>query len=447
MDDTICAVATPTGIGGISIIRVSGNDSINIVNKIFKGKDLTKVKSHTLTYGFITQNEEKIDEVLVSVMKAPKTYTKENIVEINTHGGISTVNKVLEILVENGVRLAEPGEFTKRAFLNGRITLIEAKAVSDLIFAKTESSRKLSMNSLTGNLTELLKSIKQDILEIEAKIEVNIDYPEYDDIENMTKNNILPTLNNISKKFNQIIQESRNSKIITNGINIALIGKPNVGKSSILNAFLEENKAIVTDIEGTTRDSIEGQIIINGILINFIDTAGIRKTKDVVEQIGTKKSLEIAEKADLIILVLNGNEKISDEDRYILSTIKNKKHIVFINKSDLKKKIEYNGKYILGNTIEKDGLDNLKKEIINIFSLNGIDEKDYTYMSNAGDIANIKLSKKAIDNAINSLYQGIDPDLVLIDLKESREKIGLILGDNVSEDLINELFSKFCLGK
>ena len=447
MDDTICAVATPTGIGGISIIRVSGNDSINIVNKIFKGKDLTKVKSHTLTYGFITQNEEKIDEVLVSVMKAPKTSTKENIVEINTHGGISTVNKVLEILVENGVRLAEPGEFTKRAFLNGRITLIEAKAVSDLIFAKTESSRKLSMNSLTGNLTELLKSIKQDILEIEAKIEVNIDYPEYDDIENMTKNNILPTLNNISKKFNQIIQESRNSKIITNGINIALIGKPNVGKSSILNAFLEENKAIVTDIEGTTRDSIEGQIIINGILINFIDTAGIRKTKDVVEQIGTKKSLEIAEKADLIILVLNGNEKISDEDRYILSTIKNKKHIVFINKSDLKKKIEYNGKYILGNTIEKDGLDNLKKEIINIFSLNGIDEKDYTYMSNAGDIANIKLSKKAIDNAINSLYQGIDPDLVLIDLKESREKIGLILGDNVSEDLINELFSKFCLGK
>ena len=306
MEDTICAVATPVGIGGISIIRVSGESSIEIVNKIFKGKDLSKVASHTISYGFIVDNEEKIDEVLVSVMRSPKTYTTENTVEINTHGGTSTVNKVIEILIENGVRLAEPGEFTKRAFLNGRIDLLEAKAVSDLIMAKTENARKISMNSLTGTLTDLLNKIKQDILEIEAKIEVNIDYPEYDDIENMTKTNILPVLKSISQKFNKIITESKNSKIITNGINIALIGKPNVGKSSLLNALLEENKAIVTNIEGTTRDSVEGQIVLNGFLINFIDTAGIRKTTDIVEKIGTKKSLEIAENADLIILVLNG---------------------------------------------------------------------------------------------------------------------------------------------
>ena len=429
MEDTICAVATPVGIGGISIIRVSGESSIEIVNKIFKGKDLSKVASHTISYGFIVDNEEKIDEVLVSVMRSPKTYTTENTVEINTHGGISTVNKVIEILIENGVRLAEPGEFTKRAFLNGRIDLLEAKAVSDLIMAKTENARKISMNSLTGTLTDLLNKIKQDILEIEAKIEVNIDYPEYDDIENMTKTNILPVLKAISQKFNKIITESKNSKIITNGINIALIGKPNVGKSSLLNALLEENKAIVTNIEGTTRDSVEGQIVLNGFLINFIDTAGIRKTTDIVEKIGTKKSLEIAENADLIILVLNGNEKLTQEDTFILSKIKNKKHIVFINKDDLESKNDYKGKHITGNTVNKNGLNDLKSEILHIFSLDSISEKDYTYMTNSSDVANIKLAKKSIDNAIN------------------REKISLILGDNISEDLINEMFSKFCLGK
>ncbi len=447
MEDTICAVATPVGIGGISIIRVSGESSIEIVNKIFKGKDLSKVASHTISYGFIVDNEEKIDEVLVSVMRSPKTYTTENTVEINTHGGTSTVNKVIEILIENGVRLAEPGEFTKRAFLNGRIDLLEAKAVSDLIMAKTENARKISMNSLTGTLTDLLNKIKQDILEIEAKIEVNIDYPEYDDIENMTKTNILPVLKSISQKFNKIITESKNSKIITNGINIALIGKPNVGKSSLLNALLEENKAIVTNIEGTTRDSVEGQIVLNGFLINFIDTAGIRKTTDIVEKIGTKKSLEIAENADLIILVLNGNEKLTKEDTFILSKIKNKKHIVFINKDDLESKNDYKGKHITGNTVNKNGLNDLKSEILHIFSLDSISEKDYTYMTNASDVANIKLAKKSIDNAINTLEDGLDPDLVLIDLKETRKKIGLILGDNISEDLINEMFSKFCLGK
>ena len=447
MDDTICAVATPAGIGGISIIRVSGSNSINIVNKLFKGKDLNKVNTHTISYGFIVDKNEKIDEVLVSVMKAPKTYTTEDVVEINTHGGISTVNKVLELLIQQGVRIAEPGEFTKRAFLNGRISLIEAKAVSDLIFAKTENARKISMNSLTGSLTNLLRNIKQEMLEIEAKIEVNIDYPEYDDLEDMTKNNIIPALKSITKNFNTIISESKNSKILTNGINVALIGKPNVGKSSLLNAFLEEEKAIVTDIEGTTRDSIEGQIVLNGILINFIDTAGIRKTTDIVEKLGTKKSLEIAEKADLIILVLNGNEKLSDEDKYILSKLKNKKHIVYINKDDLDFKIDYKGKYVTGNTLKKKGLDDLKKEIINMFSLDDIAEKDFTYMTNAKDIANIKLAKKSIDNAINSLEDNIDPDLILIDLKEAREKISLILGDDVNEDLLNELFSKFCLGK
>ena len=285
MNDTICAIATSQGVGAIAIIRVSGEDSIKIVNKIFKGKDLEKVQSHTINYGHIIDNDKIIDEVLVSVMKAPKTYTTEDTVEINTHGGISPTNRVLELLLENGCRLAEPGEFTKRAFLNGRIDLLEAEAVMDMINSKTETQRQMASNQLNGKVSNLINDLRSDMAQIISNINVNIDYPEYDDVDIMTNEILLPKINNLKTKIEKILQESKNGKIIKEGINTSIIGRPNVGKSSLLNALLNEDKAIVTDIAGTTRDIVEGQINLNGILLNIIDTAGIRKTDDKIENL------------------------------------------------------------------------------------------------------------------------------------------------------------------
>ena len=307
MNDTIVAISTPISVGAISIIRVSGDDSINIVNKVFKGKDLNTVNSHTINYGHIIDKDKIIDEVLVSIMKAPKTFTKEDIVEINCHGGIATTNKILEILLNNGCRLAEPGEFTKRAFLNGRIDLVEAESVMDLINSKTELTRKMAINGVEGKISNLIKELRQSIIEILANIEVNIDYPEYEDAIIITNNILEEKLTYIKSEINKILEKSENTKIYKDGIKIGIFGKPNVGKSSILNALLEEDKAIVTDIEGTTRDVVEGTFILNGISINIIDTAGIRKTDDIVEKIGVEKSKKIIDEVDLIIVVLNNN--------------------------------------------------------------------------------------------------------------------------------------------
>ena len=307
MEDTICAISTALGVGAISIVRVSGDNSIELVNKLFKGKDLTSVDSHTINYGFIIDNEEVIDEVLVSIMKAPRTYTKEDLVEINCHGGIATTNKILELLLINGCRLAEPGEFTKRAFLNGRIDLIEAESIGDLINSETEKSRNLSLNGVTGNITSMINDIRKKIVEINANIEVNIDYPEYEDAIVLTNELIKPKVIEIKKDLNKLLEESKNGKIIKNGIDVAIVGKPNVGKSSLLNALLNEEKAIVTNIAGTTRDIVEGRFLLDGIMLNLIDTAGIRETNDVVEKIGVNKSLEMTNSAELIILVLNNN--------------------------------------------------------------------------------------------------------------------------------------------
>ena len=300
MNDTIAAISTALGVGAISIIRVSGDQSINIVNKIFKGKDLTKVDTHTINYGHIIENNEIIDEVLVSIMKSPKTFTKEDIVEINCHGGIATTNKILELLLSNGARLAEPGEFTKRAFLNGRIDLVEADGIMNLISSKTDKARKMSIQELNGNVSSQIKEMRDNLIKIISNIEVNIDYPEYDDIEVVTNEKILPEITKIQNKLTKTIKESENGRLINEGINVGIIGKPNVGKSSLLNTLLEENKAIVTDIEGTTRDIVEGTLSLNGVILNIIDTAGIRETDNVVEQIGVEKSFEIIDKSDLI---------------------------------------------------------------------------------------------------------------------------------------------------
>ena len=383
MNDTIAAISTAQGVGAISIIRVSGPSAIPIVNKVFDGKDLEKVSTHTIHYGKIMDQTEVIDEVLVSVMRAPKTFTREDIVEINCHGGIASTNKVLELILRNGARLAEAGEFTKRAFLNGRIDLTEAESIMDLISSKTEASRKVAIKGLTGHINHLIRSLRQEILELLASIEVNIDYPEYEDAIEMTNDKVAPAIQSIKTKLHHIIEESENGRILTSGIKTVIIGKPNVGKSSILNRLLDEDKAIVTAIEGTTRDTVEGQITIKGVALNLIDTAGIHETEDLVEKIGVDKSLRLIEEADLVILVLNQNEKLSAEDRKILSVCQNKKTIVVLNKSDLEKRIEEEeipySEIIHTNTLDGNGIEPLKRKISELFHLEQLQSQDDSY--------------------------------------------------------------------
>ena len=328
MDDTIVAVSTALGVGAISIIRLSGNEAIDKVNKIFDGKDLNKVDTHTINYGHIVYENEIIDEVLVTIMKSPKTYTKEDVVEINTHGSIATVNKILEILLINGCRLATKGEFTKRAFLNGRIDLTESEGVMDLINSETEITRKMAINEISGKVKELIENLREKIVSLISNIEVNIDYPEYDDIEVVTIEKIKKEVALMKEELNNILKLSQDGKIIKEGIKTLILGKPNVGKSSLLNALLEEDKAIVTNVAGTTRDVVEGSIFLDGIKFNLIDTAGVRKSKNIVEKIGIEKSLNLIDKADLILLVLDASKKLDDEDKFLLDKTKNKKRIL-----------------------------------------------------------------------------------------------------------------------
>ena len=450
MNDTIAAISTAMGVGAISIIRVSGNDSLEIVNKIFKGKDLTKVDSHTINYGYIYDGADKVDEVLISVMLAPKTFTREDVIEINVHGGIATTNKVLELLLINGCRLAEPGEFTKRAFLNGRIDLIEAEGVMDLINAKTEKSRSLALNQVSGSVSQLIKDLRQEIVNTLANIEVNIDYPEYEDIEVMTIEMVKKNIENIRSKINEILNRSENGKIVKDGIKTVIIGRPNVGKSSILNRLLEEEKAIVTDIAGTTRDIVEGQVSIDGILLNIIDTAGIRETNDLVESIGVKKSLALIDDADLILFVLNNNEPLTEEDSEILNKIKNKNSIVIINKVDLEKKLfleDINNNKVYISALNNEGIDALKQMIKDIFNLEKIEQNDLTYLSSARSIALLKQALKALSNVEEGINNSLPIDMIEIDLKEVWNLLGDIIGSNYSEELIDQLFSQFCLGK
>lgn len=448
MEDTIVAISSSAGAGAISIIRLSGSDALNIASKVFT-KDLTEVDTHTIHYGYIKDGEEKIDEVLVSVMKSPKTFTREDIVEINCHGGLATTNKVLEILLENGARLAEPGEFTKRAFLNGRIDLLEAEATMDLISSRAESTRKISINTLTGETSNLIKDLRKELVQIISNIEVNIDYPEYEDIEVLTNNSILPSVKKFKEKLEDIIQKSEDSKIIKEGIKVGIIGKPNVGKSSLLNSLLEEEKAIVTDIPGTTRDIVEGSLVLGGIPLNIIDTAGIRRTEDTVEKIGVEKSLSIIDTADLIIYILNNNEEITEEEKELLNKIKDKKKIIVVNKIDLETRLDKKilDSYIEISVKENIGVNKIKEEIKRLFSIGDIITNDVTYLSNARSIALLKKSLKSINEAEEEITINSPIDIVELSLKDAWSSLGEIIGETYTEELLDELFSRFCLGK
>ena len=448
MEDTITAISTTTGVGAISIIRLSGIDAIKIVNKVFT-KDLTNAESHTIHYGYIKDKEEKIDEVLVSIMKAPKTFTREDIVEINCHGGIATTNKVLELLLESGARLAEPGEFTKRAFLNGRIDLLEAEATMDLISSKSETARKISINTLTGETSNLIKSLRSDLVQIISNIEVNIDYPEYEDVEEMTNDKVLPNIQKFRTRLVDIIKKSEDSKVIKEGIKVGIIGKPNVGKSSLLNSLIEEEKAIVTNIPGTTRDIVEGTLILGGITLNITDTAGIRESKDIVEMLGVEKSLKIIDSSDLVIFILNNNEELSNEEKELLDKLKNKKKIIVINKIDLESKLDKSmlDDYIEISVKENIGIDKVKNKIRDLFNIGEIKSNDLTYLSNARTISLLKKSLNIIDNTIKEINSNSPIDIVELGLKDAWNTLGEVIGATYKEELLDELFSRFCLGK
>ena len=449
MEDTICAIATLVGESSINVIRISGKESINIVNKIFT-KDLTKLKSNTINYGFIKDNNEKIDEVLVSIFKSPRSFTTEDVVEINTHGGKASVDKIMELLLNNGCRLAEPGEFLKRAFLNGRIDLVEAEAVSDMIESKTEFARKMSMKGINKELSNKINDLRSNILTLIANIEVNIDYPEYEDAVVVTCDLIKEKTKYVKSKIEELLKNSKNGIIIKNGINIAIVGKPNVGKSSILNKLLGEEKAIVTDIKGTTRDVVEGSIIINGIEVNFYDTAGIRESNDLVESLGIEKSIKKINESDLILFVLDSTTPFDKEDKEVLEKIKDKKILIIYNKSDLKKiNIKELNKYdsICINTKESDKIEILKNKIIEIFNLKNIESSDYTYISNSRQIALLNDCMKIIKDIEDELKQNIPVDLMEINIKLLWETLGEITGQVYKDELLDEIFSKFCLGK
>lgn len=451
MNDTIVAISTALGVGAISIVRLSGKDAIKIVNHCFKGKDLATVPSHTIHYGHIMNQEEMIDEVLVSIMKAPKSYTTEDIVEINCHGGIISTKRILETMLLNGARLAEPGEFTKRAFLNGRIDLVKSEAVMDIIESKSEEANKLALSQLTGTTSNMIKKFRTKLKQLLASIEVNIDYPEYLDIEVVTKEQIRVAISEMKKDLQQVIKESKNSVIIKEGIKTVIVGRPNVGKSSILNKLLEKDKAIVTDIAGTTRDIVEGEIYLDGILLNIIDTAGIRSTNDLVEQIGVEKSLSMIDDADLVIVVLNNNEELTTEDENILNKTNHKPRIIVINKNDLNKRLDIS-KYNLKNVVETntntvEGIKNLKEKIIELFELESLKSKDSNYLTNARQIALAKQAYQSLVEAEKGINNDLPIDMIEIDLKEAFESLGEIIGETYNEEILDHLFANFCVGK
>ena len=448
--DTIVAISTAIGVGAISIVRLSGKDAINIVDSIFS-RDLKNVESHKVVYGYIKDNEEVIDEVLVTVMKSPKTYTLEDIVEISCHGSIATTKKILELTMLKGARLAEKGEFTKRAYLNGRIDLIEAEGINELLNSDSELNRKISINKVSGKLSQLIKTFKDNLLNIISDIAVNIDYPEYTDIYVTTNENIKKEVDYIENSLKSILKNSVDGEIIKAGIKTAIIGRPNVGKSSILNSLLDYDKAIVTNIPGTTRDLVEGSVLIDGVTFNLIDTAGIRETEDIVEKYGVDKSLKQIEEADLVILVLNNNEVLTDYDKDLIEKSNDKKRIVVINKTDLENKLDISNldleNVIYINTIEKEKIDILKDKIIELFNLGSLNSSDLMILTNARQINLVKESLAILQDVKQALNNNDPIDLIEFDLKNIYEKLSEMLGEGSKLDVIDRIFERFCVGK
>lgn len=451
-DDTIIGISTALSKGAISIIRLSGDDAIKIVNKVFKGIDLSKVEPNTINYGHIVDFDscQIIDEVLVSIFKAPKSYTKEDVVEINCHGGLFVTNKIYEQLVLLGARPSEPGEFTKRAFLSGRIDLTKAEAVMDVINAENSAALKIANSALNGKISTFVDQKRQELLDIIATISVNIDYPEYDDVEQLTNEDILPKLKTIKLELEDVLNNSKSAKLLKNGINTVIVGKPNVGKSSLLNTLIGENKAIVTNIPGTTRDIVEASINLGQVTLNLIDTAGIRITEDVVEKIGVEKSKEQINKADIILCVLDGSEPINEQDKEILNEIKNKCHLTIINKIDLEQKInlgEVDDNVLFISTKNNNTIKELENKILETLNLNNLFNKDITYISNARQLEKINFAIKALDEALTTIENEASIDFVDIDIRKAWLYLGEIVGQTSTDNLLDELFSKFCLGK
>jgi len=453
--DTIAAISTPIGEGGIAIVRLSGIDSLKIVDKLYQGKrSLHDVPSHTISYGHLYDNQTIVDEVLVTVMRAPNTFTRENVVEINCHGGLIPAKRVLDLILANGASLAEPGEFTKRAFLNGRIDLSQAEAVMDLIRSKTDRAMSFAMRQVEGELSAAIKLIRQKLLEALAHIEVNIDYPEHD-VETITRSFLQNHADSVKEGIVKLLVNSQQGKILREGLSTVIIGRPNVGKSSLLNKLIRENKAIVTDIPGTTRDVIEEYISIRGIPLKLVDTAGIRDTEDIIEKIGVEKSRKALGSADLVLLVLNHSEELSADDLQLIELVKGLNVIVVINKTDLPKRLDIdliidrlsNKKVILTSITHDKGIDELEEGISDLFFSGHLQGDDLASVSNSRHIALLHNAKNSIEEAIDSIRDGQPIDLVAIDLKNTWELLGEIIGEAVSEDLTNQIFSQFCVGK
>ncbi|PLT33228.1 tRNA uridine-5-carboxymethylaminomethyl(34) synthesis GTPase MnmE [Bacillus sp. V5-8f] len=458
--DTITAISTPMGEGAIAIVRISGDDALFIIDNIYqgpKGKSLSKVDSHTIHYGHLIDPKtgEIVEEVMVSIMRGPKTFTREDVVEINCHGGLVSVNRVLQLVLSQGARLAEPGEFTKRAFLNGRIDLSQAEAVMDLIRAKTDRAMNVALGQMEGRLSKLIRKLRQEILETLAQVEVNIDYPEYDDVEEMTHRLFMEKARYVGQEIEKLLRTSQQGKILREGLSTVIIGRPNVGKSSLLNSLVHENKAIVTDIPGTTRDVIEEYVNVRGVPLRLLDTAGIRETEDIVERIGVERSRAVLKEADLILLVLNYSDDLTPEDEMLFEAVKGMDVIVIVNKTDLPKKIDLErvnelaggGQVVTTSLLEDQGVDELEEAIASLFFEGNIEAGDMTYVSNSRHIALLGQAKQAVEDAVSAIEAGTPVDLVQIDFTRAWELLGEITGDNVHESLIDQLFSQFCLGK
>ncbi|MCL4100359.1 tRNA uridine-5-carboxymethylaminomethyl(34) synthesis GTPase MnmE [Bacillus altitudinis] len=458
--DTIAAISTPMGEGAIAIIRLSGPDAVQIADRMYKGpkeKKLVSVDSHTIHYGHIVDSstEQVIEEVMVSVLRAPKTFTREDVIEINCHGGIVTVNKVLQLALKEGAKLAEPGEFTKRAFLNGRIDLSQAEAVMDLIRAKTDRAMNVAMTQMEGRLSGLIKRLRSEILETLAHVEVNIDYPEYDDVEEMTHRVLVEKATSVKKEIESLLTTSQQGKILREGLSTVIIGRPNVGKSSLLNSLVQETKAIVTDIPGTTRDVIEEYVNVRGVPLRLVDTAGIRETEDIVERIGVERSRQVLKEADLILLVLNYSEELSEEDIKLFEAVSGMDIIVIVNKTDLEPKLDVekvkelakDRPVVTTSLLQEKGIDELEMAIQSLFFTGSIESGDLTYVSNTRHIALLQEAKQSIEDALEGIEMDVPIDIVQIDLTRCWEQLGEIIGDAVHESLIDQLFSQFCLGK